>query len=280
MPLNLNLSGNCAWYNYPSEDVTPPINPNPQEKKYSFKPSIRRKIYDTAINGLIQTKLKKSNLYFITLTYRESKKHTASNSHISELLEYLDKKESPYKRGGFMWVKEMTKKETPHFHLLIDLKFRFEYSDKAKKKKAYLDVKNRFNYQKALGVAFEKLSERWEVIRKDISKDHRSNGLDVERIHKATGIIYYLTKYLTKEKLIDSKSKVWARSHDWIITKQVIECDDTIEYFVNKVENFSKNANKTENPFYNAVYSLHWRVSVYESIKFYYPHINLKELNL
>ena len=179
-----------------------------------------------------------------------------------------------------MWVKEMTKKETPHFHLLIDLKFRFEYSEKAKKKKAYLDIKNRFNYQKALGVAFEKLSERWEVIRKDVSKDHRSNGLDVERIYKATGIIFYLTKYLTKEKLIDSKTKIWARSHDWIITKKVIECDDTIEYFINKVENFSKNANKTENPFYNAVYSLHWRVSVYESIKFYYPNINLKELNL
>ena len=62
MPLNLNLSGNCAWYNYPSDELTPPINPNPQEKKYSFKPSIRRKINDTAIKGLIQTKLKKKNL--------------------------------------------------------------------------------------------------------------------------------------------------------------------------------------------------------------------------
>ena len=280
MPLNLNLSGNCVAYNYPTHKPKPPKNPNPQEKKFGFKPQIRQQIYDTAINGLIQTKIKKSNLYFITLTYRESKKHTASNKHISEFLEYLHKKESPYQRGGFLWVKELTKKETPHFHLVIDLKFKFEYSEKAKKKEAYQDILGRFNYQQALGVEYENLSERWEVIRKDVSKDHRSNGLDISKVDKATGVIFYLTKYLTKEKLIDSKSKVWARSHDWIISKQVIECDDTINYYYNKARNISKNANKTENRFYKTLYTVHWRVSVYESIKFYYPNINLKQLNL
>jgi len=276
MPLNLNLSGNCVAYNSPIHKPKPPKNQNPQEKKFGFKSQVRQNIYDTAINGLIQTKLKKSNLYFITLTYRETKKHTASNSHISEFLEYLHKKESPYIRGGFLWVKEMTEKETPHFHLLIDLKFKFEYSEKEKKRSWYLDKSKRFNYQKALAFNFGRLSNTWERIRKDFSR----NGLDIVKIEKATGIIYYLSKYLTKEKLIDSKSKVWARSHDWIITKQVIDCDDTIKYYLKKAKNISKNANQTENAFYKTPYTLHWRVSVYESIKFYYPNINLKELNL
>lgn len=276
MPLNLNISGNCVAYNYPTHKPKPPKNLEPTEKKYGFKTHVRQSIYDTAINGLIKTKQNKSNIYFITLTYRESKKHEASNKHISEFLEYLHKKESPYKRGGFLWVKELTKKETPHFHLLIDLKFKFEYSDKEKKRSAYIDRHKRFNYQKALAFNYGRLSNTWERIRKDFSR----NGLDIVKINKATGILYYLTKYISKEKLIDSKTKIWARSHDWIIRKTTIECDDTIKYYLKKAKNISKNENLTENRYYKTDYTLHWRISVYESIKFYYPHINIKSLGI
>ena len=138
-PLNVNLSGNCVSFNPIYHKPKPPKNRTPGKKKYGFTNKIKQSLYDTAIYGLIKTKQKNSHFYFITLTYRESKKSEASNKHISEFLEYLDKKESPYKRGGYVWIKENTKKETPHFHLLIDLQFKFMYCEKSRKKEAYKD---------------------------------------------------------------------------------------------------------------------------------------------
>ena len=276
MPLNLHLSGNCTYFNYPSENCIPPHNPNPEKKIYGFKSKVKQAIYDTSINGLIQTKLNNSHFFFLTLTYRECKKQEAMNSHISEYLEYLDKKESPYKRGGFVWVKELTKRETPHFHLLIDLQFKFMYNKKSRRKKAYKDKNGKFNWKKAKYHEYGRLSYHWERIRKDFS----NNGVDVTEIYKPTGILYYLAKYISKEKLKDSKTKIWARSHDWIINKYTVDDEDAIEYFEKKAKIISKNAKETENAFYKATYTLHWKVSVYESIKFYYPDLDIERLKL
>ena len=232
-----------------------------------------QKIYDSAIYGLILTKQKKSHFYFITLTYRESKKAEASNKHISKFLQYLDKEETPYKRGGYIWVKEDTKKGTPHFHLLIDLQFKFMYNEKSRKKKEYKDKTGRFSYQKAMAFQYGRLSHHWERIRGDYS----NNGLDIVEIHKPTGVIHYLAKYITKEDYRDSKSRVWSRSEDWIISKITFEDDKSIEKIVKMAKNISKNENETENRFYKTDYTLHWRICVYEAIKLFIYNTNIFE---
>ena len=272
-PLNVNLSGNCVSFNPIYHKPKPPKNKTPGIKKYGFTNKIKQSLYDTAIYGLIKTKQKNSHFYFITLTYRESKKGEASNKHISEFLEYLDKKESPYIRGGYVWVKENTKKETPHFHLLIDLQFKFMYCEKTRKRKSYQDKSKRFNYQKAMSFEYGRLSKTWERIRGDYSR----NGLDIVEIQKPTGIIYYLAKYITKEDLQDSKTKVWARSHNWIINKLTFEDDKTIKKIRNQAKNISKKEDQTENRFYKTEYTLHWRICVYEAIKLFIYNTNVFE---
>jgi len=128
------------------------------------------------------------------------------------------------------------------------------------------------------------LSHHWERIRGDYS----NNGLDIVEIHKPTGVIHYLAKYITKEDYRDSKSRVWSRSEDWIISKITFEDDKSIEKIVKMAKNISKNENETENRFYKTEYTLHWRICVYQSIKLFIYNsnffngevINLKSLGL
>lgn len=147
MPIKLYYNGHATLYREPSNECQRALN-KARERKKLQEEYINKSSY---LNGTF-TKEKNKRFYrlshhnrqqlissayyghdnkihkvlFVTLTYPESiflnrdKSDKASNEAIKKFLNNL---RTNYGLAGYEWTKELTKKGTPHYHLLMDVPF-------------------------------------------------------------------------------------------------------------------------------------------------------------
>lgn len=126
-----------------------------------------------------------TNALFLTLTYPSN--DPASSKHQRDLDVLLKRMKRMAPDASAVWKLEYTKKNTPHFHLLV------------------------FNLNRW---AHENLARSWSEIVASTHPDHRRAGTRVERINNKRHAARYIAKYVGKAQELPEghKGRCWGKS--------------------------------------------------------------------
>lgn len=169
-------------------------------RKYHLKHHNRQQIISSGIYGHDN---KHNNILFLTLTYPASKftHNDPEKSSNQALKNFLNNLRTNYGLKGYVWVKELTKIGTPHYHMIIDL--------------PYVDIR--------------KLNDIWAhnagIVSKCCVRSDPDHGLIVKTAEQAG---FYVCKYITKIRdNCTFDKRVYTISNSWQIPPITIQ-DDTM----------------------------------------------------
>lgn len=152
----------------------------------SFSRASRRRLLWQLAN-IDQTAFEKC--LFLTLTYpAEESMATAHKSHLDSLLKRLHR---AHPDVAALWKLEYTKRNTPHYHILL------------------------------FGLAFlhhQDLAKSWSAVVKSSNPNHERAGTSIERPRSAEMMSRYITKYFSKSAPLppNHRGRIWGKSGSFI----------------------------------------------------------------
>ncbi|MBA7533010.1 hypothetical protein ES705_25245 [subsurface metagenome] len=194
--------GHCPW----SEDRKAIVRENGKRiKKYLIDSRIYRHIVSSAVN-LYRNKV--NNIIFLTLTFPKYITDKDANICFSKFMNNLN---NNYDVENYVAVKELTKKDIPHFHLLAD----YPFIDIRRINSAWC---NTF----PIDIPGSKNAVR-------LPKNHKSVVKNLYRCIK------YICKYFTKCRDIENLTRCYFISHD--VCSRPVDIDyDLAEKLINVYE--------------------------------------------
>lgn len=179
-----------------------------QEKKRGFRLNFsqRQKIISSAKFGYDN---KENKILFLTATFRAGEfdfKDDPLSHPNTVIVKWLDNLRHNYGAKGYAWTKELTEKNTPHYHILIDLPF----NDIRELNKSFCKARG---YYSANAVRHDK-----------------KNGLVVKSWNRAAG---YAAKYITKCKDKIFSKRCYSIADKWQVPALVLRDPSEIKTVLN-----------------------------------------------
>lgn len=172
-----------------------------KKRKFKLNHHSRQQIISSGCYGF---EIRKHKVLFITLTYPEIMFRYSGiegKSDNEALKKFINNLRTNYGLAGYVWVKELTKKGTPHYHMIIDIPY----------------------------TPITKLNDMWAKVcgfkSKNCVRSDPKNGLVVKRPQDAG---FYVAKYISKVKNGSFDKRTYAISNSWQIPTLTFTDDEQI----------------------------------------------------
>lgn len=198
------LSGACVCYNTPDPAKRHTLSNEDRNKgskkqkifKLKFKDKV--KIVSSSIH---MRNVATDKMIFFTLTYQKDEFPTCPNKDVGK---FLDNTKKNYGLNRYIWVKELTKIGTPHYHFIAEIPY----------------------------VPYKKLNDAWCAARGyDSPNAFRGSGV-IKSVDQSAG---YVSKYISKQRGIQFLDRCYAISHNALYREYIEINDKFIEKYREKV---------------------------------------------
>jgi hypothetical protein len=233
MPTKIYLTGDCTGYNLSEYQKSAKPLLSKDRRGFSIDGNAQKLIVSSALRAAYIEPEKNFSLCFGTFTFDSNKFNPYYNDSISDFFKDLKRN---HLCTGFIWTKELTKKQTIHYHSIFEIR----------------------TYK---GIAIE-LNDLWNKHRGYESKNGFRTDPDKGLILKdPIGAAVYASKYASKSMGIKYPTPVYSISDNWRTEPIVLDTErkpEIVEYLNKNIVPLHRN---TQNTHYYTEYTDSFKIN-------------------